>query len=529
MSEPETKDKGHGNDAGRSVEEPPGVPGLADLIEVINVMGSAPPGVRPKLDQALLNRVKATPLRPALKALEPIYMKLGSTTESVPEQTQRQETHQRPPQPVSPPGPDPSSSQPLQPTPTPVSGSQSSQQPAPATSAPDAIELKNVEAGLKSLSSRLDSVSQVFTDVATRGDVASNFQTLNNNLRQADSETLNAVKASANASKTQIETVDKKVKVRRVVQLNRWLNEGGQLSLISGKLDPALSTLAQEVRRLQASLLDDAKTERTRLEAKNKELEKEIQELQQVIHDTRAELLPVEVVSKIALEGTFPNEPDKKGGHVGNSSAASGSNLLQTAKRVRANTSSLVAKCRTLLGFINRNGEAESDVPELGKEGEWGRCAEHLRASHSKLLNAVKEKEESDQKLQCVGFVIEQIRKGHYTEKEWESDANWDSFVALVKKSPGGFESIQLLAEDLSRLTAQATTTTVPNGPASSSGGSNASTVKPPQRRSQAPAPRVESVAPLTSTPAVTAPGSPLVTTNPIPNPIPPRREPDVR
>ncbi|KAG8930504.1 hypothetical protein FRC01_002680 [Tulasnella sp. 417] len=507
ISEPETKDKGNGNDAGRSVEESPVVPGLADLIEVINVMGSAPPGVRPKLDQGLLNRVKATPLRPALKALEPIYMKLGSTTENVPEQTQRQESHQQPPQPVSPPGPDPSSSQPLQPTPTPVLGSSSSQQAAPATSAPDAIELKNVDAGLKSLSSKLDSVSQVFTDVATRGDVASNFQILNTHLRHADSETLNAVKASANASKTQIETVDKK------------------LSQISSKLDPALSTLTQEFGRLQASLLDDAKTERTRLDAKNKELEKEIQVFQQVIHDIRAELLPVEVLSKIALEGTFPNEPDKKGGQGGNSSATS--NLLQTAKRVRANTSSLVAKCRTLLAFINRNGEA--DVPELGKEGEWGRCAEHLRASHAKLLNAVKEKEESDQKLQCVGFIIEQIRKGHYTEKEWESDANWESFVALVKKSPGGFESIQLLAEDLSRLTAQATTTTVPNGPASSSGGSNASTVKPPQRRSQAPAPPVESVAPLTSTPAVTAPGSPLVTSNPIPNPIPPRREPNVR
>lgn len=64
-------------------------------------------------------------------------------------------------------------------------------------------------------------------------------------------------------------------------------------------MDPVLSDLTQGVKKLQASILEEAKAERTRLEAKNKELEKEVKELQQVIHDTRAELLPVEVVSKV--------------------------------------------------------------------------------------------------------------------------------------------------------------------------------------------------------------------------------------
>ncbi|KAG9042507.1 hypothetical protein FS837_010769 [Tulasnella sp. UAMH 9824] len=506
MTEPENREKGNGVGvgAGRSAEEPGVVPGLAELIEVINTMGSAPPGVRPHLNQGLLDKIKSTPLRPALKALEPIYMKLGSPVKNAPEQTQRPEDPQTVPQPVSTPGPGPSSahSQPLQRTPTPVSDPSSAQQPAPTAAAPDATELKNLEAGLKSLSSKLESVSQAFTDVATRGDLVGNFQILNNNLRQADSETRDAVKASVNASKTQFETLDKKV------------------SQISSKLDPVLSALTEGVKRLQAGLLEEAKAERTRLEAKNRELEKEVKELQQVIHDTRAELLPVEVASKIALQGTFSDEPDKKGGHGGNGNTTL--NLLQTAKKVRTNTLGLVAKCRTLFAFISRDGETESDVPNLGKEGEWGRCTDHLRASNSKLRNAVKGKEESDQRLQFIGFAIEQIRKGNYTKKEWESDTHWENFVALVEKSPDGFESIQLLAEDLSRLSAQATTPTVPNGPTSPtvSIGSTTSTAKQTIESSQAPPAPTESVAALTSTPAVTAPSSPAVTTLPTPSKI---------
>lgn len=50
---------------------------------------------------------------------------------------------------------------------------------------------------------------------------------------------------------------------------------------------------------LQTGLLEEAKAEKTHLEGKNRELEKEVKELRQVIHDTRAELLPVAAVSKV--------------------------------------------------------------------------------------------------------------------------------------------------------------------------------------------------------------------------------------
>lgn len=167
MTESENREKGNGNGvgAGRSVEEPGVVPGLAELIEVINTMGSAPPGVRPHLNQGLMDKVKSTPMRPALKALEPVYMKLGSPIKTASEQTQRPEDPQPAPQPVSTPGPGPSSahSQPPQRTPTLVSNPSSAQQPEPIAAAPDATELKNLEAGLNSLSSKLESVSQAFT------------------------------------------------------------------------------------------------------------------------------------------------------------------------------------------------------------------------------------------------------------------------------------------------------------------------------------------------------------------------------
>lgn len=90
-----------------------------------------------------------------------------------------------------------------------------------------------------------------------------------------------------------------------------------QVSQISDKLDPAIAELAQEVKKLEVDLMDEFNGERTRLETKvaalemdvnglegeNMELNQEIMRLEKVIRDTRAELLPVEVASKVSRRG----------------------------------------------------------------------------------------------------------------------------------------------------------------------------------------------------------------------------------
>lgn len=450
--------------------QPPEVPGLNELVELLNLMGSAPPGSRPQLNPDLIEAIRGSPLQPVIKALQPIYKKLCSMaeTEQARPATPKPEAQQPPPPP------------PPQATATPP--------PAPADVAPQqqsnvtpAVDVSGIEAGMLSLSSKLDFVSQAVTDIAKQKDMAGSFQTLEDNLRQADSETRNAVKAAANASNTQFETVDTKV------------------SQMSGKLDPTLTELTQGIKKLQVGLLGDVKTERARLETKVNDLEKEVKELQQVIDATKAELLPVEVASKIALQGTFSDELDKTSSRAGSGNNAG--NVLQTAKRVRTNTLGLITKCRALFTFINRDPETSSNSSDLGTEGEWGRCAEHLRASNSRLRGAIEEKEESAQKMQFVGFVVDQIRKGNYTEKEWKKDANGKKFAALIEKSPDGFASIQLLAQDLSRITA--TVMTVP-------------VVPPPSVIPAVPTPSIiptvpatpvtpTTVTPATNTPAVNA------------------------
>lgn len=106
------------------------------------------------------------------------------------------------------------------------------------------------------------------------------------------------MKAAANASKTQFETVDTKVSETSGLT-TQAADEASQVSQMSGKLDPALTELTQGIKKLQVGLLGDVKTERTRLETKVNDLEKEVKELQQVIDATKAELLPVEVASKV--------------------------------------------------------------------------------------------------------------------------------------------------------------------------------------------------------------------------------------
>ncbi|KAG8930502.1 hypothetical protein FRC01_002678 [Tulasnella sp. 417] len=465
----ETRNLNHNNGPGPAdARNPEEMLGMPELIEFINALAAATPGTKPQLNGEQIERIKKSPLRPVLQALQPIYRKI---VEAPVEPEKSPEPQPPAPQPTSSPGPDPSSAQRTSPV-----------------AALDVAELKNVEAELKSLSSKLDSVSQAVTDVTKQREVSAYFETLEDNLRKEDSETRDAVQASARTTKTQFETVDNKV------------------SQLSGKLDPALIELTQGIKKLQVGLLGDVKAERTRLEAKVNDLEKEIKELQQVIDATKAELLPVEVASKIALQGTFSDELDKTSTRAGAGNTTG--NVVQTAKRVRTNTFGLIAKCRALFTFINRDPETGTNGPDLGTEGEWGRCADHLRASNSRLRGAIEEKEESAQRLQFVGFVVDQLRKGNYTEKEWKKDANGKKFATLIEKSPDGFASIQVLAQDLSRITKTAMTVPVVPAPV----------VQAVPATPITPSPVPSTPTPPTTAPPITAPPTtaPLTTDTPV-------------
>ncbi|KAG8930804.1 hypothetical protein FRC01_002253 [Tulasnella sp. 417] len=460
----ETRTLNNNNGPGPAdARNPEEMPGMPELIEFISALAAATPGTKPQLNGEQIERIKKSPLKPVLQALQPIYRKI---VEAPVEPEKPPEPQPPAPQPTSSPGPDPSSAQ-----------------RTPPVAALDVAELKNVEAELKSLSSKLDSVSQAVTDVTKQREVSTYFETLEDNLRKEDSDTRDAVQASARASKAQFETVDNKV------------------SQLSGKLDPALTELTQGIKKLQVGLLGDVKAERTRLEAKVTDLEKELKALQQVIDATKAELLPVEVASKIALQGTFSDELDKTSTRAGAGNTTG--NVVQTAKRVRTNTLGLITKCRALFTFINRDPETGTNGPDLGTEGEWGRCADHLRASNSRLRGAIEEKEESAQRMQFVGFVVDQLRKGNYTEKEWKKDANGKKFAALIEKSPDGFASIQLLAQDLSRITKTAMTVPVVPAPV----------VQAPVVQAVPATPITPSPVPPTPTPPTTAP---LTTDTPV-------------
>ncbi|KAG9042244.1 hypothetical protein FS837_011102 [Tulasnella sp. UAMH 9824] len=352
--------------ANRNPPEQPVISGLAELVEVLNAMAAAPLGARPKIKPELIEKIKKSPLHPVLGELQPIFKKLGPI-EGSPEHLQAQGTQQ----------PNGSLATPLTAS-TPGFGPSAAQQPTPAA-APAAAGITNAEAGLKSVSSKLKSVSEAITDM----------------------------KASTKAAKERAEAADRKV------------------SQVSARLEPALADLALEVETLQVDMIDEFNGERTRLETKVKGLEmnvndlqeevkqlkKETKELQQVIRDTRAELLPVEVASEIALQGTFSGEPDKTCGPERSNKAPS--SLLQTAKKVGNNTLGLITKCRALFAVLDPDLETGVNAQDISMEGEWGRCAEHLRTSNTKLRNAVGEKEETIQKLHLVGLVLDQMRRGN--------------------------------------------------------------------------------------------------------------------
>lgn len=176
--------------------EPTAMPGLAELIGILEAMAAVSLGARPRLDQDLIDKVKSSPLLPVLYPLQSVYKKLGPL-EGSPEHLQAQaQAAQRPvalprtPQPASNPGSSPSLAQ----------------QPTPAA-APAAAGITSAEVGLKSVSSKLDSVSQAIT---VRRRVLSEFGWEPLGLRLGFSQDM---KESTKAAKDQVEAVDKKVTI----------------------------------------------------------------------------------------------------------------------------------------------------------------------------------------------------------------------------------------------------------------------------------------------------------------------------
>lgn len=150
MSEPGSQERIDANTAGGggNTAEPPVVPGLAELIEILSAMAAAPLGARPKLNPDTITKIRDSPLGPVLKELQHIHKKLGPL-EGSPEHlqaqaAQRQEAHPPAQQPAS----------------TPWSGLSSAHQPTPAAAAPGPTGIASAEAGLRLVSSKLISVSQ---------------------------------------------------------------------------------------------------------------------------------------------------------------------------------------------------------------------------------------------------------------------------------------------------------------------------------------------------------------------------------
>lgn len=126
--------------------QPPEVPGLNELVELLTLMGSAPAGTRPQLNPDLIEVIRGSPLLPVIKALQPIYKKLVSMaeTEQAGPATPKQEA-----QPPPPPTPKATTT----PPPADVAPQQQSH-------AAPSLDVSGIEAGMTSLSSKLDFVSQ---------------------------------------------------------------------------------------------------------------------------------------------------------------------------------------------------------------------------------------------------------------------------------------------------------------------------------------------------------------------------------
>ncbi|KAG8930508.1 hypothetical protein FRC01_002684 [Tulasnella sp. 417] len=434
------------------------VPGLEEFLQVIEAMGSGP-GEQQGVALELVDRLRETPLYPAYEALQASWKKVHARMSEMearqaalplspppsPQDVRHKSgrgTQQQPQKPLHSP-PKKSAGQQTDPPPT----TSNPAKPTPVVQAPslDRKELKSLEAGITSLTEKIESMSQEMSKMAGKDDVKKSLGGWDSKLSQVGTQTVEQVKSSAGTTNTHVDKV------------------GSTVAQLSIKLDTGVSSLQQSIKQLNDTLAKrpapivtqappPPPTSAPRLELKTDsntgELKAQIKQLRDDLLATRTELLQADIAFKVALEGIFSAEAEAA---VAGPDAASRRSTLEIAQGIRQSTLRLVTRCRLLFSLIASNSSPSGTNLAL-LEGEWAKCVEHLQAREFRERKAIKEKDEAIRGLQFFRFLVDQIRRGFYTQSEWKLALDDEDFATLMEQSYDGFASIKLLAQEMHRL-----------------------------------------------------------------------------
>ncbi|KAG8952780.1 hypothetical protein FRC04_003704 [Tulasnella sp. 424] len=375
------------------------VPGLAELLSVIETIAATPVGRSPVIGDDLINRLRGTPLYAAYTALQPVMMKILVSETTVearsPWKLMRDQE--------------------------------------------DIPQLKALETGIKAVSKSVDGISK---SVAKDDDVASGFSTLAEKGGANRDMVLGAVKTSTTEIKGRVQSLQDDVEK------------------ITGSIESEIGDLKNRFERLQKSLVDDAREPIKALQARVTELEARNRELKRVVEMTSSTLLPLEDILETAVNGEFG---DRSGSTTNSASqgirpAQKVADVTALVQGVRDRVLQLCFQCKAIFSVIFPDSVPEIQELESDFEGRWPEAMDAISTStlekdlRSEVRSTAQRAAQRKQHLQFFGFITEQIRLGRYFPSQWAEELKGLRSEEFMSRHFDGFASIKALGEDIHRL-----------------------------------------------------------------------------
>ncbi|KAG9024765.1 hypothetical protein FS837_005201 [Tulasnella sp. UAMH 9824] len=369
------------------------IPGLSELVALVETIASTPPGKEPVIDQNALEVIETTPLNLVYTALKPVFLKLGIAEAAAEARSPwaRGNVHE------------------------------------------DIPQLKSIEDKVDVLSRNAD---DGFKDTLHGDDLKAASQALEGKITSCQDTTMAVMRTSAKDTADRLETIHSDVKA------------------VPAAIKGDITALDLQFTELRKELIGDAQGRIQKLELRNDVLEKELKEMKDAADATSFALLPVNFALESAISGYFPTLREAKAACVDAVRNFPPTYIMELAAGVREDVFRLLSYCQALFSVLSKSQAETSGIPQIGGgfEQHWAEAFESAHRLHVDAQESYKKERESIHQLKFFGFLVDQVRDGQTSLDQWVEASQNQDFGDYMDQPFDGFDALQTVADELHQL-----------------------------------------------------------------------------
>ncbi|KAG8986095.1 hypothetical protein FRB90_004231, partial [Tulasnella sp. 427] len=370
------------------------IPGLKELVALVDNIAATPPGREPTIDPNTLELLEATPLGAVYVSLKPVFLKLGIAEAAV-----------------------------------------EARSPWARTS----VHYDSV-AHLQSIDEKIVALSKTteegLTNTVNAGDLKAANQSLECKITSSQEVMIGALNTSDQKTTARLD------------------NLRSDFQTVPDAVKSEMALLDTKFAGLHKDLLENAQSQIQKLEYKNEVLQQELTEIQSAVKTASLALIPASFALEASASGCFPNRREAKAACVDALCHVEYADIVPLAEAIREDTFHLLSHCQALFSVVSDGPAEPSVVNQIGGgfEGNWAQALGSIHDLRADLQASIKSEQESLHQLKFFGFLVDQVRDGQYSLDQWAEASQKQEFGEYMDQPFDGFDALQTVAEEIHKL-----------------------------------------------------------------------------